>query len=287
MTMIQILSNVLILVFVVTSMFELGLGLTIREIMIPMKRVGLVTKVIIANFVVAPLGAFAIARVMQVDQQFAIGLFILGVAAGSPFAAKFSKIAKGDMAFVTGMMAILQLGTIVFAPFLLTLMLENIEINTVSMVRTLVMTMFAPLALGLFIRARYDEIASIMRPYITQISSVALILQIVLTIFTGGGELLSLVTTGAIVAAVLFTLLNLAVGYYFSETQHDIRVVAGLVTAQRGISAALIIAAQNFSAPRVIVMVIVGAALMLIINFFVSGELGKHQAVNHNATPAV
>ncbi len=285
MTTIQLLSNVLILVFVVASMFELGLGLRLREILAPLKRIGLVSKLMIANFVIAPLGAFALARVMQLNQEFAIGLFVLAVAAGSPFAAKFSRIAKGDMAFVTGMMAILQVGTIIIAPVLLTLLVEDVEINTVSMAQSLVLTMLVPLAIGLFIKARYAGIAPTLKPYVLQVANVALAIQITLTIFNGAGDLLSLVTTGAIVAALVFTLMNLAVGFFFTETQYDIQVVSGFVTSQRGISAALLISAQSFGTPRVIVMVIIGAALMLIINFLVSAELGRRQTLQTSVTP--
>jgi len=286
MTTVQILSNVLILVFVVASMFELGLGLTLNEILAPIKRIRLVTKVMVANFVLAPLAALALARIMQLNEEFAIGLFILSVAAGSPFAAKFSRIAKGDMAFVTGMMAILQVGTIVFAPLLLTLLVEDVEINTASMAQSLILTMLIPLLIGLFVKARYTAIAASLKPYVLQVANVALVIQIALTVFTGAGDLFSLVTTGAVVAAILFTLLNLAVGFFFTETQYDIQVVSGFVTAQRGISAALLISAQSFDAPRVIVMVIVGAVLMLIINFLVSAELGRRQTMHANVSPS-
>jgi len=49
----------------------------------------------------------------------------------------------------------------------------------------------------------------------------------------------------------------------------------GLGTAQRNVSAALVVGAQNFKDPDVITILIVGALLMLEVLMLTGGELGK------------
>ncbi|MEO0565315.1 MAG: bile acid:sodium symporter [Chloroflexota bacterium] len=269
------LSNVFILVFIICSMFNLGLKLTLREIFEPLKRVSLVARAVLVNFVVAPLIAYILARTLGINQQFSIGLLILGVAAGSPFAAKLSAIAKGDLAYTAGLMVLLQLITIVYAPFILMIALDDIEIDSWGMVQSLVSTMLIPLAAGLIVRARYKDLAQSLIPHIANAASVALILQFVSGLFMGSGDLLSLVTTGALAAATLFTVLMLTVGFFMGGPTQETRVVTGLVTAQRSVSAALLIAAQNFADVRVLVMVLTGAGLMLAINAVTAAEFGK------------
>ena len=48
--------------FVVSSMLAMGLGLTIRQIIEPLRNARLVLLALLANFVLMPLGALALAR---------------------------------------------------------------------------------------------------------------------------------------------------------------------------------------------------------------------------------
>jgi hypothetical protein len=60
--------------------------------------------------------------------------------------------------------------------------------------------------------------------------------------------------------------------------------VLGLGTAQRNLSAALVVGAQNFSdKPDVLVTVIVAGLVGLVLLLPLAGELGKHTT---SATPA-
>lgn len=272
------LFTVSVLIFVLSSMFGLGLGLTIQQVFAPLKKVSLIAKALVASFLLTPLLAYALARIIGLDQQLAIGLFILGVSAGSPILAKFSQIAKGDLAYTLGLMVLLQVVTIIFAPLVLPLLLENIQVDSWGMLQSLITTMLIPLAAGLFVKARYEELAQSLSPYMTQASSITLMVQVVLGVLLTGGDLLGLLGTGALLAALLFITISLVLGYFLGGPDRDTRVVTGLGTAQRNISAAMLITVQNFAEPKVLVMVLAGAALMLVINPLVAGEFGKRAA---------
>src|SRR6184192_4612294 len=73
------------LAFVVSSMLAVGLSLTIRQIVDPLRNGKLVFLALLANFVLMPLGALAIARILRLDQPLGIALLLLGAAAGAPF----------------------------------------------------------------------------------------------------------------------------------------------------------------------------------------------------------
>ena len=51
---------------------------------------------LLANFVLMPLGAIALAKVLWLDDSFGIGLLVLGCAAGAPFLPKLAELAKGS-----------------------------------------------------------------------------------------------------------------------------------------------------------------------------------------------
>ena len=64
-------------------------------------------------------------------------------------------------------------------------------------------------------------------------------------------------------------------------------MVVSLGTAQRNVSAAMLITVQNFAEPQVLLTVLTGAMLMLIGSSLVAGELGKrHQAGAPAGEPA-
>jgi BASS family bile acid:Na+ symporter len=269
------LFTVSVLIFVLSSMFGLGLSLKLKQVLAPLKKVSLMAKALVASFILTPLLAYALAHIISLDEQLAIGLFILGVSAGSPMLAKFSQIAKGDLAYTLGLMVLLQVVTILFAPLVLPLLLEDIQVDSWGMLQSLITTMLVPLAAGLFVKARYKDLAQSLNPYMAQASSITLMSQVVLALLLGGGELLGLLGTGAILAALLFIAISLVLGYFLGGPDRDTRVVTGLGTAQRNVSAAMLITVQNFAEPKVLIMVLTGAALMLVINALVAGEFGK------------
>lgn len=90
---------VAMLVFVVSSMLAMGLGLKVAQITAPLRNLRLVAMSLLANFAVMPLGAILLARVLRLDEPLGVGLLLLGVAAGAPFLPKLAQIAKGDLAF--------------------------------------------------------------------------------------------------------------------------------------------------------------------------------------------
>ena len=81
--------------FGVSSMLAMGLGLTIRQIIEPLRNARLVLLALLANFVLMPLGALTLAKLLWLDNPFAVGLLVLGCAAGAPFLPKLAELAKG------------------------------------------------------------------------------------------------------------------------------------------------------------------------------------------------
>ena len=75
--------------------------------------------------------------------------------------------------------------------------------------------------------------------------------------------------------------------YFLGGKEGNIRSVMGLGTAQRNLSAAMLVAAQNFSSdPNVLVMVMLVAILGLILLMVVGGEMGKRSQAAPATSPA-
>jgi hypothetical protein len=93
-------------------------------------------------------------------------------------------------------------------------------------------------------------------------------------------NILSLIGTGGIFALLLFIIATFALGFVLGGRDPGIRSVMGLGTAQRNISAALVVGVQNFTDPNVITTLLVGAILLLLLLLPTARQLG-----NRSKTP--
>jgi bile acid:Na+ symporter, BASS family len=257
--------TVAMLSFVVSSMLAMGVSLTVSQIFDPLRNVRLVLLALVANFVLMPLGAFALAKVLWLDEPFGVGLLLLGCAAGAPFLPKLAQLAKGNLPFGVGAMVLLMVITVAYLPIVLPLLLPGVTVNPVRIAQSLVLLMLLPLAIGLFVKARYDATAARVKPALDWLSNVSLILLIVLITVVNFDKVLQVFGTRGILAGLLFIALGFCIGWMLGGPGNDTRPVLALATAQRNIAAALVVGSQSFSDPKVVVMVIVVAILGLII----------------------
>lgn len=266
------------LVFVVGSMLAMGLSLTASQIIQPLKNIRLVILALIANFIVAPALVYGITALIPVSEGQRIGLILLGTAAGAPFLPKLAQTAKGNLAFAVGLMVLLMVVTVVFLPLVLPLFLTGVEVNPLDIAASLIITMLIPLAIGLFVKARYSDAAQHLQPIFAQASNTSLMLMMGILLMLNVRNILSVIGTGTIIAGVIFIVASFAVGYLFGGFGSDTKSVMGLGTGQRNISAALVVAGQNFTDPDVLITLIVVALIGLLILMPIGAELGKRKA---------
>ncbi|HEY6931548.1 MAG TPA: bile acid:sodium symporter [Thermoanaerobaculia bacterium] len=266
--MIELLSKlvpVAMLVFVISSMLGMGLSLTVSEILAPLRNVRMVLLALLANFVLMPLAAFGIARLLQLKEALAAGLLVLGTAAGAPFLPKLAALAKGNLAFAVGLMVLLMVLTVGYMPLVLPRLLEGVTVDAAKIARSLVLLMLLPLGVGLVAKARFAAAAARVKPWLDKTSNLSLILLIALLVIVNFDKMLDVFGTRGILAGILFIVLGFVLGYFLGGPARDTRRVLGLGTAQRNIAAALVVAGQNFSDPEVVLMVVVVAIVGLLI----------------------
>lgn len=273
----ETLATLAVLVFVIGSMASMGLSLKINQIITPLKNVKLVVLALLANFILVPAIAYIITLVIPLDESVEIGLILLSTAAGAPFLPKLAEVAKGNMAFSVGLMVLLMLVTIIYLPLVLPLLLSGVEVNPWEIARSLIVMMLIPLAIGLFINARYEEAAAKIKPTFGQASNIALLVMMAISLVLNFSSMIDLVGSLGILAGIIFIVIALIIGYLFGGSDSGIKSVLGLGTAQRNISAALVVAGQNFDSD-VITYLMVIAVIGLVVLMPAAGELGKRSA---------
>jgi len=253
----------------------MGLGLKVAQITAPLRNLRLVSLSLLANFVLMPAAAAALAQLLRLDEPFRVGLLLLGVAAGAPFLPKLTQIAEGNLAFAVALMVLLMVVTVGYMPLVLPILLPGVSVNPAQIARSLVLLMLLPLAVALAVNAKWPGAAARAKPLFDRLSSLGLILVVVLLVVVNFNKVLSVFGTRAILAGLLFVALGYAVGWALGGPAADTRPVLGLGTAQRNIAAALVVGGQSFSNPSVVVMVVVVAIVSLLILLPMSRLLAK------------
>jgi len=266
------------LAFVVSSMLAVGVSLTLAQILAPLRNYKLVFLALLANFVLMPAGAWAIARLLRLDEPLAIALLLLGAAAGAPFLPKLAGIAKGNLAFAVGLMVMLMVLTVGYMPIVLPLLLEGVSVDPMKIARSLLLLMLLPLGAGLVLRARFRDVADRIRSPLNRISSLSLALLFVLLLVTNVRNVIALFGTRGILASILFLFAGAGIGWLLGGPGTGTRGVMALATAQRNIAAALVVGGQNFNDPQVLVMVVVVAVVGLLILMPLARILGSRAA---------
>jgi BASS family bile acid:Na+ symporter len=264
MELLQEAVPVAMLVFVLSSMLSMGLGLTVAQIVGPLLNVRLVALSLVANLVLMPLAAVGLARLLRLDAPFGVGLLVLATAAGAPFLPKLAQIAKGDLAFAVGLMVLLMVVTVGYMPLVLPVLLPGVSVNPAKIASSLFLLMLLPLAGALAVNAKRPAFAARVKPFFDKASNIGLIALIALQVVVNFASVISVIGTRAILAGVLFIALGFVIGQLLGGPAADTRPVLGLGTAQRNIAAALVVGSQSFSDPKVVVMVVVIAVVSLV-----------------------
>lgn len=253
------------LAFVLSSMLSMGLSLTVGQVLGPLRNSRRIVFALLANFVLVPLAALGIAKLLQLDEPLGIALLLLGTAAGAPFVPLLARISKGDLAFSVGLMVLLMVVTVGYMPLVLPLFLEGVSVNPLKIGRSLVFLMMLPLAIGFLVKARLSGLAAKVQASLGRVSLLSLALLIALLLITNVQNILNLYGTRGVLASVLFIAASSGIGWVLGGPQSDTRGVMSLGTAQRNIAAALVVGGQNFSDPKVVVMVVVVAIVGLLL----------------------
>jgi predicted Na+-dependent transporter len=259
---------------IVGSMFAMGLGLTLAQIVQPLKNARLVILALLANFVLVPLLAYGISLVIPLEESLRIGLIVLATCAGAPFLVLEAKGAKANLAVAVGLMTLLMVVTIFYLPVVLPLLLTGVEVDAGAIAQSLIVLMLIPLILGLLVKSHAPDSATNWAPAMNKIGSLGILILLVVGLGLNLANVLSLIGTRGFLALLIFIFGSLLIGFAFGGRDPGTRNVMGLGTAQRNVSAAILITLTNFAGTMAVPYVLVAAILLPLILLSIARWLG-------------
>jgi BASS family bile acid:Na+ symporter len=172
---------------------------------------------------------------------------LLAAGAGSPFVPLLVSICKGNQAWTAALMVLFTVVTVVYMPLMLPLMLPGVKVDPFGIAKSLVVVMLLPMIAGLFVHAWREPLALRLVPIFAKISAITLILMLLLLAVLGHDQLTGAIGRFGILAAAVMVLAATGIGYVLGGPGGDNQRALAFGTGSRNVSAAMVIAAQNFS----------------------------------------
>jgi len=255
-------------------MIAVGLELDPADLLAGLRRRGHVAAMLVVNLLVFPAVTWLAATAAGLTPGFAAGLLLCAAAPGGPTGPLFTKISKGDLGFATASMALLGFVGLLSAPATMTLVLgEGGDGIAGPMFRTLALFQILPLVAAMVARRAAPTLAARVAGPVGIVANL-LLLGVIIGLLYARGELLFSADVG--VQAMLIGLLALPLAPAALAPDPTGRVrAAGLVTAVRNLTVALLLSGRFFPDPETDVAILVWAFWMMLLPAAVSWLRGR------------
>ena len=278
MRLLPVLIDAAVVVFSVSSMLSVGLGNPARELVQRLRATSRVVRAVAANFVLVPLLAVAVTRLMPLAPPLATGLLLVATAAGAPFLIKLTEVAEGRWAPAPHCSWCCCRSPSSPCRSWCRCSCREPRFLRGAIAVPLLVTMLLPLAVGMVLREWRPTWEQMLRPVLTKTSTVALLLLVAATVLANSTAITDLVVQGALLPALLVIGGAFGIGYLLGGSDARFREVLGLGTSQRNIAAATVVATQSFADPRIVVMVVVTSLVGFAVLFPVAALFRKRRS---------
>jgi bile acid:Na+ symporter, BASS family len=257
------LLGIAVVMLITSTMFSIGLGLNLRQIKSVLSNYSLMARSLIVNFLIIPVVAFALTKIIPMDEVIAIGFLVASVCAGAPIAPKLAQIAKADVPFAVTMMVVLSALTIIATPiwlfvFLGPTALSEASIDPLPLIGQIIAIYLLPMIIGIFINTKHSTKALKFKPLALRVSNLTLPIVIALIVITNLSGLSALFGSLGIITSIASVVIYGLIGYVFGGPKMDTRQSLAFDSAVRNGGLGILLAVQAFShEPKVVVMVAV------------------------------
>jgi BASS family bile acid:Na+ symporter len=266
-------------IFVISTMLNVGLTQRLSDITGHLKNYPFVLKMLLANFVLAPLVMILILTFTSFDPALRDGLLIFALCAGAPFLIKLTQTAEHDVALGAAVMILLIAATVIYVPIVLPMVMYGVAVDGWAIAKTLFLQMLLPIVVGMLAVQFLPNLAKKIQPWVGILGNITLYVLVAATLIGYFPNMISIVGTGAILVGLAFVAAAFGIGYLMGGGKDHLEDVGGLGTAQRNTAAGVIIATQNFDDPNVLVMLTLANTLGIVMLLLIAKRLSRDNKI--------
>jgi BASS family bile acid:Na+ symporter len=229
------LFNASLVVMIVATMFSAGLQTTLSALGGVFKNIWLVVLVLVAAIVIRPLVGWGTAALLALATPAFIAMLLLAASPGAPFGAKLVMTARGDL--ITGatlQVLLAAIGSITFpitANWLISAagLGADFSLPVWDLVKTVAVLQLVPFVVGIGVRHWSPETAAKWNPPVSQTSTYAFVIVLVLALLGSWQTLVALIGSRTILAGIVFSIVMLVVGYFVATGGKETRSTVALL----------------------------------------------------------
>jgi BASS family bile acid:Na+ symporter len=241
---------------VTALIFAIGLGSTLRDVAYLWRRPWLALRSLLAMYVLVPLAALLVVRVVALTPAVAAALLVLAVSAGAPLLPrKLSKIGSGAYPF--SLVVCTSVLAIVVVPTWIGLLARHfgvdLQVSPGQVARVIGTAFLLPLAAGMVVRRLMPRLADrVSDPLIAVFGAILTLTGIVL--LATHNEIFQQMRGPGMLALVVLLVASLIIGHALGGPSPDDRTTLAVACATRHVGLAVLVASL-FPGPRVVTLI--------------------------------
>lgn len=264
--------------FMAGNLMDMGLRLNLPDAIKGLRDIKFVTYTLLWGFVLGPAIAYGLTLIIPIDEPLAVGLILMSLAPCAPFVPIFVTKAKGDLGYTAAYMFLVAIGTIIFMPLAVPILVKGLSVTAWAIARPLIIMILIPLLIGMVIRRFSVKTADKIQPAVKKITMVFTLLVFVLLIIIYYKGIVSVMGSLAIATQLIYffilTVLSYLTGF---GLKHEQKIVLSIGNSTRNLGAAVApLFAATLIAPEAIVMVVLSLPIMVIFPFIAIKMFGKN-----------
>ena len=280
----QVMLKILIVLFMVGNMAGMGAQLAMGEALAALRNVRFIVMAVVWGWVLCPSFAYLLAKIIPMEQPYAIGLILLGMAPCAPFMPMMVRKARGDLGYTGALMLLAAIGTVAFMPFAVPWMASGLTADAWVIGKPLVFFVLGPLLVGMAVKGWAEPVASRLYPLVKKTTDITTIVMLAVMAIVYGKDFVGAIGSYAIGTLILFvgvvTLATHRLGFGLNHGQRSVLTI-GMCT--RNLGAAIAPLMTTKADPRSVVMVALGIPVTLVLSFVVARWYASHAPLDEPA----
>jgi BASS family bile acid:Na+ symporter len=230
--------NIVVVIFTVANLLAGGLECDLKDALRSLRSPRLIVPTLLWGWVIGPMLAFLIIRVLPLSEGHAAGLILVSLAPIAPFLPIASSRARGDMTFCAAYILLTTVATVVLMPLMAPLLIQGLTLTAWALAKPLILLVLVPLLIGVAIRAYRAPMAAGIFPWVKKTGNLFLLICLAMVIWLYGREMLDTVGSFATAAWVVFMVVMAVLPYVVGfGLKQDQRSVMAIGQSSRNISA--------------------------------------------------
>jgi BASS family bile acid:Na+ symporter len=238
--------------------FSIGMDSTVKDAGHLLKRPGLLLRSVLAMYILVPLAAFVLVKLLTLAPGVEIGLLVLAASAGAPLLPR-KLLRIGDGAYIFSLVLASSVLAIFVVPAWLALLGPHfgspLEVAPAQVALVLAKSFLLPLGAGMLLRWWLPAIAQRLASRLIGVAGLVLTIC-ALSLLVLHWDVLLVARWGGVLALMALVAIALAIGHALGGPAHDDRTALAVACASRHIGIAVLVAA-SLPGPRTAVIIAV------------------------------